>query len=57
MEFVNNYFPKEKSIVCCFCNKKKHEYGNNQFPLKHKRTCCNECNIVVILARNQYNTS
>jgi len=42
-------------ITCCFCNKIKPEYGNNPFPLKDEGLCCDECNIVVVLARMQHN--
>lgn len=35
-------------MKCCICGKKIMGYGNNAEPVK-KGTCCDECNMTVVI--------
>lgn len=47
---VSDMLVEDPQFICCFCNGKFNEYGNNAEPLR-KGTCCDECNFDVIFYR------
>lgn len=38
-----------KKHHCCICGKEFTGWGNNPWPVKEEGTCCDECNLEVIL--------
>lgn len=59
MKTTSRYNYKEKKLIkeyginiktCSLCGKEYIGFGHNAFPLRKER-CCDQCNILVMLAR------
>jgi hypothetical protein len=42
---------KAKKYICCICKKPQTGYGHNPNPVKAKGSCCDSCNMNVVLPR------
>jgi len=40
-----------KAINCIICNKEFTGFGHNPDPVKKKGRCCDDCNMIVLVAR------
>ena len=41
-------------MKCCICGKKFKGYGNNPYPVKKYGTCCDQCNMEVVIPERVY---